>query len=1014
MSKVNRDLFYKLASELSEERVQAAVSIIKELSDLPLPEGNDEWKYVSNRLIKGLSSDRNGARLGFSLCLTEVVNLAIELSSNDDSTKIPECLPNIENFLTLLSTTLSLEPENSNKKRKGKEERGLLFGKLFGLQCLLNEPLFNNIFFQKGDKNVSKFSITFMKELLDLSQYKNWIREPCLYTLFQTINKLIPMANEKFITSIINLLDEYKLSLTNEGLAIYLTILHNEKKFDLSNITIQNNGWKNNDPLARGNLPLLTEVLRQSTVSKDENSTVSQANWIPRLHFVWKVLLPIICHTQSDTTEHVNKKRRKEKEIIKFGEFWQMVVDESFFNEKSSSERKFLGFLIFEKTISLIDAHWVPYIFSQNFMRSLINQSTDSKRMLHKISQKSLNMIVDTCNSDDHSKLVPTLKAILFGSHGSINFDKLTKSKTVSKLIAIQDLNESIFEQLFTMLYSNVPSSIESDLSLVRFILDTTLHIVRSHKTDISTQLATTLLKPIVTLAFYTKENEQLNELARERLYSILAELTGNKTDSHSWQYYTIEIIIELENDTDSNLELVNKLDDSLVQIRQDALEILSDISNLLDKEGQDLPKLHGMESLISMCLLQLYSGDVESVSVIEELCSFYNSQSNNENDNSLIGITEILLSLLAQKKAILRRISLSVWEQFISDVGTEELKLLLDVLSARENKQGFSQLFEGADEYGEEDEDDDEEKEGDDDNKENSDESDESSSDEENSDDSDDDSEGMDDDKVANIDKETSSALAKALNLPENIINENGEVKFDELSDFSGDEESDEESMDDEKMMELDDQLSEIFKRRKEALSSIPTGNQRKNDVKMSRENVISFKHRVVEMLEIYVKHFEKGVVEVRKGEAKDTVDASNLLMFIVPMITCVKETLDKSLSDKISKLLKNRVFKVSLSAFTSVEENTGFGLIKDVHEKLTGSKSGHFSTNYYSLCSSSSIFLGKILLENSRKNKENSEILEKLIDLYCETTKKWMMKGKFGVNIFIDFYNWLSSKKQ
>ncbi|KAG0653297.1 hypothetical protein C6P45_003979, partial [Maudiozyma exigua] len=336
MSKVNRDFFYKLASELSEERVQAAVSIIKELSSLPLPEGNEEWKYVLNRLIKGLSSDRNGARLGFSLCLTEVVNLAIELSSDKDSTKIPDCLPNIEEFLSLLSSTLSLEPEKSNKKRKGKEERGLLFGKLFGLQCLLNEPLFNNIFFQKEGKNVSNFSITFMKELLELSQYKNWIREPCLYTLFQTISKLIPLANDKFIASIIDLLDEYKLTLTNEGLAIYLTILHNDKKFDLSNITLQNNGWKNNDPLSRGNLPLLTDVLRQSTVSKNENSTVSQANWTPRLHFVWKVLLPIICHTPSDNTEHVNKKRKKEKEIIKFGEFWQMAVDESFFNEKSS------------------------------------------------------------------------------------------------------------------------------------------------------------------------------------------------------------------------------------------------------------------------------------------------------------------------------------------------------------------------------------------------------------------------------------------------------------------------------------------------------------------------------------------------------------------------------------------------------------------------------------------------------------------------------------------------------
>lgn len=35
-------------------------------------------------------------------------------------------------------------------------------------------------------------------------------------------------------------------------------------------------------------------------------------------------------------------------------------------------------------------------------------------------------------------------------------------------------------------------------------------------------------------------------------------------------------------------------------------------------------------------------------------------------------------------------------------------------------------------------------------------------------------------------------------------------------------------------------------------------------------------------------------------------------------------------------------------------------------------------------------------------------------LIDLYASTTKQWTQKGKFGANIFIDFINWLSSKKE
>lgn len=73
--------------------------------------------------------------------------------------------------------------------------------------------------------------------------------------------------------------------------------------------------------------------------------------------------------------------------------------------------------------------------------------------------------------------------------------------------------------------------------------------------------------------------------------------------------------------------------------------------------------------------------------------------------NSSMVGITEILLSLLAQKKALLKKLSLIIWQQFIGDVGLKELQILLDVLKTRENKQGFALLFEGEGEFEEVDE---------------------------------------------------------------------------------------------------------------------------------------------------------------------------------------------------------------------------------------------------------------------------------------------------------------------
>lgn len=1019
-NKVNRDWFYKLASDLPEERLQSAVGLIKELSDLPLPECNEEWSYVLNRLIKGLASDRNSARLGFSLCLTEVINLAIKL----DHDKAPECLKDVDMFLILLSKTLNVD-NNTDRKRKGKEERGSLFGKLFGLQTLLADPLFDLVFFE--GKCISDFAMKFIGELIDLSSRKNWIKEPCLFTVYQTVERLISKQKDmKFVDKVVSILDYNNLTLTNEGLSIYI-LLHKHDIHISPELSMKNKSWKLNDPLKKGNLPLLSDVLRDvSNASSDmDEANKNSANWTPRLHNVWDILLPELLSNNSATeiSEPSPKKRKKNNgstpnntktTYIQFPEFWQTVVDESFFNEKASSERKYLGFLIFIKTFPMINGKFVKNCFGQNLMRSIINQSMDSKRHLHKISQRVLNSIVKACETDSEDKLIPTVDALLFGSHGSINFDKLTKSKTLSKLISIKEISNETLTQLIQLFASKIEEF--DDDRKTHFILDTLLHIIRNHKSSLvenTQEVILPLLNGLVELSFFKydkepkkntkktesededededmeKSGQDLSEIAQERLYSILSELSIVPTgDSHSWQFYTLQDILKLEKST----PLKTELDESLLAVKKSALAILNQIYE--GKSNKSTSR--GLEALLSMCLLQLYAGDVDSISTIEELCEFHKSKK----ADSLVGVTEILLSLLAQRKAVLTKTSLLVWEQFISEIGREELQVVLDVLLARENKQGFAHLFEGADEYeavesGEENG----EGEGEDEDE-----------DEEESEDSDsEDSEESSNEDALAIDRETTSALAKALNLPEDIVNENGEVKFDELSDFSGDDdEEEEESMDDEKMMELDDQLSQIFKRRKDALSNIPTGHKRKLEVRDSRETVIAFKQRMIDLLSIYIKYVEKLDDDDEDKEEK----LQNMIIFIEPMVKCTQMTLDRPLAEKISKLLKTRLFKIKISSVSDHEEIAA--LLKKIHDDyILTSKPGQHISVYYSLCSSISVNLGKILVDSADEDKK-TESLNQLIDLYGETTKQWMTKGKFTTSIFTDFLNWLSSKRQ
>lgn len=105
------ETFFKLASDLQEERLHAAVALIKDLSALDLPDDAEEWSYVLNRLIKGLSSDRNSARLGFSLCLTEVINLAVNMPPGQR----PKGLESTNEFLSTLSTILNVNVNEGTK-----------------------------------------------------------------------------------------------------------------------------------------------------------------------------------------------------------------------------------------------------------------------------------------------------------------------------------------------------------------------------------------------------------------------------------------------------------------------------------------------------------------------------------------------------------------------------------------------------------------------------------------------------------------------------------------------------------------------------------------------------------------------------------------------------------------------------------------------------------------------------------------------------------------------------------
>lgn len=72
------DLYDDLASNDESTRIKAAESLVNKILEgvkSGNPEKGTDLTYALNRLVKGLSSGRESARLGFSIALTEVGSL---------------------------------------------------------------------------------------------------------------------------------------------------------------------------------------------------------------------------------------------------------------------------------------------------------------------------------------------------------------------------------------------------------------------------------------------------------------------------------------------------------------------------------------------------------------------------------------------------------------------------------------------------------------------------------------------------------------------------------------------------------------------------------------------------------------------------------------------------------------------------------------------------------------------------------------------------------------------------
>ena len=126
------------------------------------------------------------------------------------------------------------------------------------------------------------------------------------------------------------------------------------------------------------------------------------------------------------------------------------ITPESLFASTASRERKFWGFLLFQKLIQDPASYSKLFssIFSHNLVRCLINHVQEKDRFLNRAADKSLKAVIQTVEIDPQTLL--TFLPQLIGGNGTYSFDKVTKTKIIEKFLTkVDEMNaKSIIDAL--------------------------------------------------------------------------------------------------------------------------------------------------------------------------------------------------------------------------------------------------------------------------------------------------------------------------------------------------------------------------------------------------------------------------------------------------------------------------------------------------------------------------------------------------------------------------------------
>lgn len=962
-------LYKPLGSNDESVRLSTAHTLTTELNTLLTtectPQSKKDVDYALSRLTKGLSSGSNSSRPGFAIVLTEFIS-SLQSSGNPEKWNI-----SLETILGAVKNNTA--PQSGHTTRP--EERDYHLGRLFGLQSVLASGITTAPGREAAHKEV-------LNLLFELAKRKPWLRESCAWTVCESVQRGVTV---EAATLAYAALVESGMAKTMEGVAVWLCVAAYHP-----GVAAPREVWGGGSPLGAGNLGTLGRILKDSG---EEEGGAAKGTWNQKLHFVWDFIFAVYL-----AEDEVWSELRGSSEIAGWAELWRVVIDESLFSTSSSEERKFHGFLLFIKALDQItpsSPQHLAALFTKNFMRSFINQISDTSRYLNKVATKCSRALLAKAEAATWS--APIIVTQLITNNGTPTFDSLTKGKHVEKILCLAD--EDGLVQIVRVLRGIILTPAAGDIKTTevrrQWACDQILSVVRSSKSVKSTGWLGEVVEMFTTFGHFdvlkltTPISANSQGVFRSRLMSCLSHLITLKettNDDETWPYRAVKTIGALKKA--DGYKLAIEIDDVIAEAIKSATKTLERIrkkrATSAGKDNTKSSQLSSFELLYSLVILQVYAGESDALGVLDELQICYDKvvrrakkSSEDEDVDASQVLVEILLSFLSKPSVLLRKLAQQVFTSFVDQITTGGLEATFVILETKESLGGQQELFDGNEEDGEGDVDmngsDDEE---------DSDvevvDAEEMDLDEDTSD-GDDSSAFDEEDEEGEVDEteaaKLETALAEALTASGAAAN-------------SDDDGSD---MDDDAMLALDKHLITIFKQRSNEKS-------KKAETKAAKETIANFKNRVLDLLDIFAK--SSRVLDIGISSA-----------MILPLLRCTRRTASKPVADHAALVIRNfanslRGKEVDVLSANGPQKEALWSLLEEIHAEAA-KDGGPGREKHKAACSQASITIMKVLVASGGMQKED---VERAVGIYTKsltkllTDRTWRVQG----GLFTDFVNW------